>query len=193
MVTPRSALPVLICAAALATAGSALARSAESHRAAVPSAHAARGCGRTSLTPRRSNLRLLAQITLCLINRQRGAHGLRPLQPDGALTRAARGHSADMVNRAYFSHDTPQGVNPFQRMGQSGYRRACALGENLAAATGPFSTPASIVRMWMNSPDHRANILSRSYRDTGMGVAFGYPGAQGYRGATYTEDFGAHC
>jgi uncharacterized protein YkwD len=45
----------------------------------------------------------------------------------------------------------------------------------------------------MNSPNHRANILSRSYQDTGMGVAFGYPGAQGYRGATYTEDFGAHC
>jgi uncharacterized protein YkwD len=121
---------------------------------------------------------------------------MRPLRVNGPLMRAARGHSSDMVGRGYFSHDTPQGVSPFARMLQAGYaaqRRACAMGENIAAATGPLSTPASIVGMWINSNGHRANILSPTYRDTGLGVAYGYPGARHARGATYTQDFGRHC
>jgi uncharacterized protein YkwD len=197
MPKPRPALLVFACLAALAPAGPAFSQplGARAAAAAPPFAVSARGCGPTSLRPRRTNVRRIASITLCLINRQRAAHGLRPLRANGPLSRAARGHSVDMVRRGYFSHNTPQGVSPFQRMRQTGYgskRRACALGENIAAGTGPFSTPASIVRMWMNSSGHRANILSSSYRDTGVGVAYGYPGSH-LRGATYTQDFGARC
>jgi uncharacterized protein YkwD len=194
---PRLALLALLCAAT-AAAGvwivpAAGASSVPSRSAA---AHAARGCGPASLRPRRNNVRIIAAITICLINRQRAAHGVRPLRVNGPLMRAARGHSSDMVGRGYFSHDTPQGVSPFARMLHAGYaakRRACAMGENIAAATGPFSTPASILGMWMNSPGHRANILSSTYRDTGLGVAYGYPGARHVWGATYTQDFGRHC
>jgi uncharacterized protein YkwD len=197
MPKPRPAHQALLCAAT-ASAGVSIvpgagATSATSRSAA---AHTARGCGPTSLRPRRNNVQIIAAITICLINRQRAAHGVRPLHVNGALMRAARGHSIDMVSHGYFSHDTPQGVSPFARMLHAGYaakRRACAMGENIAAATGPFSTPASIVRMWMNSPGHRANILSSTYRDTGLGVAYGYPGARRARGATYTQDFGRHC
>ena len=187
---------VAVCAAALAIDGFALVwRARPAGADSTPSAHAARTCGPTSLLPRRANVQLIARITLCLINRQRAAHGLAPLHANGPLSRAARGHSQDMVARGYFSHYTPEGASPFARILRAGYtarRRACAMGENIAAGTGPLSTPASIVRMWMNSPGHRENILSPAYRDTGVGVAFGYPGARG-RGATYTEDFGAHC
>jgi uncharacterized protein YkwD len=187
----------LLCAATVAI-GVAIVPGARASSAPPRSAaaHTARGCGRTSLRPRRSNVQIIAAITICLINRQRAAHGVRPLRVNRALMRAARGHSIDMVSRGYFSHDTPQGVSPFARMLHAGYaakRRACAMGENIAAATGPFSTPAAIVRMWMNSPGHRANILSSTYRDTGLGVAYGYPGARHARGATYTQDFGRHC
>jgi uncharacterized protein YkwD len=197
MLKPRPALLALLCAAA-AAAGVSIAQAAGASSAPSRSAlaHATRGCGPTSLRPRRNNVQIIAAVTICLINRRRATHGVRPLRVNGPLMRAARGHSIDMVGRGYFSHDTPQGVSPFTRMLHAGYaakRRACALGENIAAATGPFSTPASIVRMWMNSPGHRANILSPTYRDTGLGVAYGYPGARHLRGATYTQDFGRHC
>jgi uncharacterized protein YkwD len=185
-----------LCAAVIAIGVSIVPGAGASSSSSRQAAHAAGGCGPTSLRPTRRNVQVIAAITACLINRQRAAHGLRPLRINGPLSRAARGHSRDMVARGYFSHYTPQGESPFARMLHDGYaakRRACAMGENIAAATGPFSTPASIVRMWMNSSGHRANILDPAYRDTGVGVAYGYPGSRRYRGATYTQDFGRHC
>ena len=101
-----------------------------------------------------------------------------------------------MVAHQYFSHDSLDGGSPFQRIAQFGYPghgHACALGENIAAGVRSSGTPAAIVNAWMNSPDHRANILNGSYRDAGMGVAYGYPGIRHARGATFTEDFGVRC
>ena len=68
-----------------------------------------------------------------------------------------------------------------------------SLGENIAWGGAALAEPAAIVRMWMHSPPHRANILSRRFREIGIGVAVGVPlrGAR-YRGATYTTDFGSH-
>ena len=54
---------------------------------------------------------------LDLVNRERQAAGLNPLQPDPELTEVARRHSADMFARGYFSHDTPDGLTPFGRVG----------------------------------------------------------------------------
>jgi uncharacterized protein YkwD len=179
MSLPRSVLLPLLCAAALALL------------APAPSARAATGCGATHLIPRRHNLARIARITLCLIDRQRTAHGLRPLRDNAALDRSAARHSADMVAHGYFSHDDLSGR--IVRSGYRAHRRLCAVGENIAAATGRFASPAAIVGMWMRSPGHRANILARSFRDSGIGVAYGYPGARGMRGATYTEDFGSRC
>ena len=194
---PKSRFVLLIAwLAVVVLAPAAIAGGVGGRSARDASARAARACGPTSILPRRSNVRRIAHITLCLINRQRAAHGLHPLHGNGALGRAARGHSSDMVRRHYFSHYTPQGVGPFQRMLGTGYaahHRVCAIGENIAAATGRFASPGSIVKIWMNSPGHRANILSAGFHDTGIGVAYGYPGASGYRGATYTEDFGSRC
>ena len=101
-----------------------------------------------------------------------------------------------MVAHQYFSHDSLDGRSPFQRIAQFGYPghgRACALGENIAAGARSAGTPAAIVNAWMSSPDHRSNILNGSYRDAGMGVAYGYPGIRHARGATFTEDFGVRC
>ena len=64
-----------------------------------------------------------------------------------------------------------------------------ALGENLAWGTGRLATPREIMRAWMDSPGHRANIVKRSYREIGIGVVTGVPSDRG-AGATYTADFG---
>ena len=180
----------------LAFSGSALARVQRSTSSARPVAHQAGGCGPAHLIPTRRNIVFFAHITFCLINRQRTSHGLRPLRESAALDRSARSHSVSMVAHGYFSHNSLDGGSPFQRMAQFGYPgrgRACALGENIAAGVRSSGTPAAIVSMWMHSPEHRANILNGAYRDTGMGVAYGFPGIRNVRGATFTQDLGRRC
>ena len=124
------------------------------------------------------------QATLCLLNAQRAKHHLRPLRENAALDRAARGHSHSMVNHHYFDHG--DFVGRIHRAGYHGY----TLGENLAWGSLQYSTPRSIVNMWMHSPGHRANILRAKFRAIGIGIADGSP-ESGVRGAaTYTTDFG---
>jgi uncharacterized protein YkwD len=65
---------------------------------------------------------------------------------------------------------------------------AWAYGENIAWGEKGLSTPKSIVKAWMGSPGHRANILDRSFREIGLGVSLGSP--DGPDGATYVHDFG---
>ncbi len=156
---------------------------------------AAAACPDSMLIPSAGNLDRVAAATLCLINQQRAGHRLAPLQPNAALTGAAGGHSRDMVARKYFDHVSPSGSTPLDRIRQVGYLTPHAsyrIAENIAAATGPYATPAAIVRMWMNSAGHRANILNASYRDTGLGIAPGAPRlVGGGPSGTYTEDFGS--
>jgi uncharacterized protein YkwD len=131
--------------------------------------------------------------TLCLINTVRRSHGLVALRRDPKLARAARGHSRDMVRRRYFAHSTPDGLGIADRIGATGYmwpRRRWLVGENLAWAWGGRDSPRDIVRGWMHSPPHRAEILRRSFRDVGIGVVSGVPRALPPGGATYTADFG---
>lgn len=134
----------------------------------------------------------------CLLNRERRARGLAPLRPDPRLARAARGHARDMVQRRYFGHVAPGNVTVVDRVRRARYlagARRWTVGENLAWGTGRLATPAQIVRGWMRSPGHRANILSPSFREIGIGVARGVPvagAAAGKRaGATFTTTFGA--
>jgi uncharacterized protein YkwD len=129
--------------------------------------------------------------TVCLINRQRRAHGLAPLVANARLGRAAQRHARDMVSRDYFSHDTPEGVSFFERLRRAGYARGCtawAGGETLAWGSGAQATPASRVAAWMKSAPHRAILLGR-FREVGIGVVSGSPGTGG-AGATYAGEFG---
>jgi uncharacterized protein YkwD len=99
-----------------------------------------------------------------VMNSVRAANGVPALRVGPALTRAARSHSADMARRGYFEH------GPFvQRLRRFGVR-APYVGENLASGTTPLSAGA-IVRMWIASPPHRQNLLDRSFRRIGVGVA----------------------
>ncbi|HZS07286.1 MAG TPA: CvpA family protein [Blastocatellia bacterium] len=114
-----------------------------------------------------------------LVNRERAAAGLAALAPDAELTEVARRHSTDMFVRGYFSHITPEGRSPFDRMRATGVR-FLAAGENLALA--PTLTIAH--NGLMNSPGHRANILRPSFGRVGIGIMDG-----GRRGLMITQNF----
>lgn len=129
----------------------------------------------------------------CLVNATRAQHGLRALRSSARLNQAADAHSADMVARGYFAHVTPEGRSVTDRVRATGYLGGSsdwALGEDIGWGTGSASTPASIFRAFMNSPPHRRVILSRAYREIGVGVAPGVPVAGEGSGATFVLDFG---
>jgi uncharacterized protein YkwD len=101
-----------------------------------------------------------------VINTVRTTNGVPPLRVGRALTRAARAHSVDMARRDYFDH------GPFaQRLRRFGIR-APNIGENLASGTRPLAA-IEIVRMWIESPPHRRNLMDRGFRRIGVGVAGG--------------------
>jgi uncharacterized protein YkwD len=134
------------------------------------------------------------RTTLCLLNKRRKEHGRRALKPNKRLARAARKHARDMVERNYFSHTAPGGISFVDRIMRQDYvnpGQGWTLGENLAWGTYQLATPKSIVRSWMQSPGHRANILNPRFREIGIGVVTGSPEAGTENAATYATSFGA--
>jgi uncharacterized protein YkwD len=121
----------------------------------------------------------LEKRMLDLVNQERVAAGLKPLEPDPELTEVARRHSADMFARGYFAHDTPEGISPFDRMHAANVRFTTA-GENLALAP---TIPVAHTGL-MNSPGHRANILRPAFGRVGIGVMDG-----GMRGLMVSQEF----
>ena len=116
---------------------------------------------------------------LQLVNEERRAHGLGSLRVDPELTEVARAHSRDMLVRGYFSHVTPDGKDPFDRMRQANVKYLAA-GENLAFAP----TLPQAHRALMNSPGHRANILRPAFGRVGIGIMDG-----GRHGEMVTQEF----
>jgi uncharacterized protein YkwD len=112
----------------------------------------------------------IVQEVCRLVNKERSANKLKPLVLDMKLSHVAQAHAEDMVNRQYFSHDTPEGLSPFDRMkaAQISYMTA---GENIAYW---YKTPAEVMASWMNSSGHRANILNSKYGKIGVGYEKNY-------------------
>lgn len=119
------------------------------------------------------------QEMLHLVNAEREKQGLAPLTFDTALRDVARAHSQDMFARGYFSHYTPEGRSPFDRMEAAGITYGYA-GENLALAP----TTSLAMQGLMNSPGHRANILNPNFAKVGIGVIDG-----GIYGKMYSQEF----
>jgi uncharacterized protein YkwD len=153
-----------------------------------------RACKHADAQAGQATQRQLSRATVCLLNKQRRARHMRQLRRSKRLGRAARGHSAEMAQSKYFSHNSRSGASFLDRIRRAGYLRRArrwSVGENIAWGTGALSTPRAIVRAWMNSPGHRANILQRNFRHIGIGISFGTPvRIAGRPGATYTTDFG---
>ena len=104
-----------------------------------------------------------------LVNEERAKNSLKALEHDWQLSRVARYKSQDMKDNNYFAHQSPVYGSPFDMIKSFGisYRRA---GENIAKGQ---KTPEDVVRAWMNSQGHRANILNAQYTKIGVGYVEG--------------------
>ncbi len=113
---------------------------------------------------------LTADNILKAINQQRALRNIVVLNTNDKLTLAAQAKSNDMQARHYFSHVDPDGNYIWDTIVADGYTPYAELGENLAIE---FYNTDSLISAWMNSPEHRSNILQEGFRDQGMGLAFG--------------------
>ncbi len=147
------------------------------------------------------DLKAVADIVHERINAIRAEHGLKPLARSPELAAIALGHSRDMAGRGYFSHDSPEGVQPHERAEAAGFtcrvpvggNKYQGIGENIFQITAyesirrtvrqgqvserynwfaPQAMAGKIVQGWMNSPPHRAVILNRHFSKAGLGLAY---------------------
>ncbi|HYH59551.1 MAG TPA: CAP domain-containing protein [Thermoleophilaceae bacterium] len=161
--------------------------------AVAPATAAVKPCKDRLAHPADTGSKAIKQATLCLLNKRRKAHGRRALRGNQRLAKAARIHAADMVQRKYFSHTAPGGVSFVDRIMRQDYvnpGQGWTLGENIAWGSYGLATPKSIVRSWMHSPGHRANILNPRFREIGIGVVRGAPQSGTGNAATYATSFG---
>ncbi len=107
----------------------------------------------------------IEQQVLTLTNQERAKGGLKPLATDAALMDSARAKSADMSKNNYFSHTSPTLGSPFDQMKAKGIQYKAAA-ENIAMGQ---KTAAEVVKGWMESPGHRANIMNGNYTHIGIG------------------------
>jgi len=126
----------------------------------------------------------LARSLLAEVNRTRRTYGLRPLAYSAALANAATEHSMALATAGMFTHNWPTTGRLFSSWIRAFYPargyRAWSAGENLLWGSPGF-TPASAVQQWLDSPTHRRVLLTRSWRELGIGVvsAVRAPGAYG--------------
>jgi uncharacterized protein YkwD len=122
------------------------------------------------------------------INRARARHGVPALRRSPRLARAADYHSWEMLDAGYFAHESRDGGSFDRRIRRFAHHRA--VGETLAmVGRCGRRSPRRIVRMWMNSPPHRAVLLSATYRRIGIARRTGSLG--GSRACVVTADFGS--
>ena len=138
---------------------------------------------------------VLANQVLSDVNVLRRSRGLRPLRISPNLTAAATQHSQEMARVGYFSHDSANG-GAFWRRVQRYYtpknRRYWSVGENLLWSS-PDVGAASALKLWMGSPEHRANLLKGEWREIGLSAVHvaSAPGTfKGLEVTIVTADFG---
>lgn len=116
---------------------------------------------------------------LFLINQERVSRGFSQLSMNDQLREVARTHSRDMFEKGYFSHYTPDGLSPFDRLKNAGIAYLYA-GENLALAPDVDKAEKGL----MDSPDHQENILNSNFNKIGIGIIDG-----GIYGKMFTQEF----
>ena len=112
-----------------------------------------------------SNQKLFEDQVLALVNKERVKNGLSELSMDEKVRSVARKKSNDMYNKKYFSHTSPTYGSPFDMLKTFNIQYRYA-GENIAQG---YTTPEAVVKGWMNSSGHRANILNAKYTKIGIG------------------------
>jgi uncharacterized protein YkwD len=155
---------------------------------AAPAAQSGKVANRVALSSLESGV-------LSDLNKIRAQHGLQPVKISARLTASATQHSKEMGADGYFEHSSHDGTVFWKRInrwyGQSGYGY-WSVGENLLWSS-PDVDPAGAMQLWMNSPEHRANILTARWREIGISAVH-LPAAPGtYKGlevTIITTDFG---
>ncbi|MDE2079222.1 MAG: hypothetical protein KGI73_02440 [Patescibacteria group bacterium] len=127
---------------------------------------------------------VISSVLVGLTNTDRSANGMSSLSTSPLLTEAAQMKANDMAAKGYFAHTSPVGVTPWYWIDKAGYNYQFA-GENLAVR---FSDSVAVENAWMNSPDHRANILSGNFTQIGIATAEG--NFQGQPAVFVVEMFG---
>jgi uncharacterized protein YkwD len=131
----------------------------------------------------------IEQHMISLVNSYRAQHGLAPLRANNALMHAARFHSRDMAENAYFDHASQDGEQFSQRLWRFGFRWSSA-GEAIGEATGLTSSAAAAdqaIMLWRQSPPHNKILLTSSFKAVGIG-AWCTADAGGRATCTFTLD-----
>jgi len=131
-----------------------------------------------------SDLTAVRKRMLERVNAERGARRLAPLRENGSLDVAAQAHADDMIRRSYYGHASPEGTSALDRAYRAGYG-AVAVGENIAEGQ---TSVDEVVESWMESAVHRAEILSVTMKEIGIGLAYG-KNARGWQ-IVWVQDFG---
>ena len=112
---------------------------------------------------------IIAGQLLEATNQERRAYGESPLRVSTQLSNAAAMKADDMFAQQYWAHVAPDGTTPWQWFDRIGYDYSSA-GENLAKG---FHSSAGVVTAWMNSDDHKDNVLNTSYSEVGFAIRSG--------------------
>lgn len=179
---------VVFLAAVLALTAAVGVSAVEPKKADAASTVAVKGCTGTYVYLTQPEYR-----SLYLHNKTRISYKLPVFCVHPALQNAARAHSAEMINRDYFSHNSYNGETFSNRLKRYGYTplpgRFWTVGENIAYNSQTWTASADKVHsQWMNSPGHRANILNKNFRQIGIGAVYG--NYKGYNVTMWTADFG---
>lgn len=112
---------------------------------------------------------IVARVLIDLTNQNRASGNLSPLTYSPLLEKASHLKAEDMAANGYFAHNSPQGLTSWYWFAKVGYDYKYA-GENLAVN---FTNSEDVSNGWMNSPTHRANIMSPDYKEIGISMAPG--------------------
>ena len=155
---------------------------------AAPVAHSGKATSHVALSSLESGV-------LTELNNIRAQHGLQPVQISARLTASAAQHTKEMGADGYFEHNSQDGTAFWKRInrwyGQTGYG-FWSVGENLLWSS-PDVDPAGALQLWMNSPEHRANILTARWREIGVSAVHFAAAPGTYKGlevTIITTDFG---
>jgi uncharacterized protein YkwD len=130
------------------------------------------------------------------LNHVRAEAGLKPLRTSPSLRAAARGHSLAMLDLGFFGHESADGTAFSERIRRHYTNRGWrtwSVGEALLASAGTTVEPDAIVEAWLDSPPHRAIILSPTWRDAGIGALYAPDAPREFGGSqtiVVTADFG---
>ncbi len=174
----RTCASVVLAAAVLAVVAAIGVFGLEADKAGARGTATVRTCGGGGIDFKADERRALQ-----LHNRARQRRELKPLCVHPALQKAARAHSATMIEKDRFFHGSVG-----DRLKRHGYNWK-TYGENIAGGNGRLGAPESIFKRWMKSRAHKRNILKGGFREVGIGTASGtFKGNRGY--TMYTADFG---